>query len=106
MTVEVRAWIRSTGGASTRGMTPRSAYSSQALELRTAGSREIVQQLLTAGADPNIAAMGGATPLHAAADAGQLEIVLLLLKVQPNILSRDHSCLMLIPDAASTSLRP
>ncbi len=50
-------------------------------KLRAAGSKDIVQQLLAAGADPTIAAMGGATPLHAAAEAGQLETVLLLLQV-------------------------
>ena len=44
-----------------------------------------MQQLLAAGADPTVAADGGATPLHAAAEAGQLDTVLLLLEVLANI---------------------
>ena len=47
-----------------------------------------MEQLLAAGADPTAAADGGATPLHAAAEAGQLDTVLLLLKV----LSRVPPC--------------
>ena len=50
-----------------------------------AGSKDIVEQLLAAGADPTIAAAGGATPLHAAAEAGQLDIVLMLLQADMHL---------------------
>ena len=45
-----------------------------------AGSKDIVEALLAAGADAGAPALGGATPLHAAAEAGSLDIVLLLIK--------------------------
>ena len=53
-----------------------------------------MEQLLAAGADPTIAADGGATPLHAAAEAGQLDSVLLLLKV----LTQNPQCEQLADD--------
>ena len=46
-----------------------------------AGSKDIVEELIKAGASVTAAAVGGATPLHAAAEAGALDLVLLLLQV-------------------------
>ena len=42
-----------------------------------------MKALLDAGADVSLAAEGGVTPLHAAAELGGLELVNLLLKVLP-----------------------
>ena len=44
---------------------------------------ESVEALVEAGADVNIAAEGGVTALHAAAELGNLPLVQLLLKVLP-----------------------
>lgn len=46
------------------------------------GSQDVVQLLLAAGAEPNMPADGGATPLHAAAANGSLSTVLALLQVR------------------------
>lgn len=48
---------------------------------RHAGSQDVVELLLAAGADPTQAAAGGATALHAAAASGSLSAVLALLQV-------------------------
>ncbi len=44
---------------------------------------EAVRALVKANADVSIAAEGGVTALHAAAELGSLELVQLLLQVQP-----------------------
>ncbi len=44
---------------------------------------EAVKALVKANADVSIAAEGGVTALHAAAELGNLELVQLLLQVQP-----------------------
>ena len=46
-----------------------------------AGADDVVQLLLSAGADPSSPAAGGATPLHGAAGTGSLPLVLQLLQV-------------------------
>lgn len=48
-----------------------------------AGNMEAVKALVEAGADVSLAADGGVTPLHAAAELGGLDLVNLLLKVLP-----------------------
>lgn len=48
-----------------------------------AGNSEAVKALVDAGADVSLAAVGGVTPLHAAAERGGLDLVHLLLKVLP-----------------------
>lgn len=50
--------------------------------IHPAGSEDVVELLLAAKADPNTAALGGATALHAAAAGGTLTIVLALLQVR------------------------
>ncbi len=50
--------------------------------IHPAGSEDVVELLLAAKADPNTAALGGATALHAAAAGGNLTIVLALLQVR------------------------
>lgn len=49
---------------------------------------EIVKILLTKGADPNIAAINGSSPLHFAAQKGYLKIIELLIKKKANINER------------------
>lgn len=49
------------------------------------GNKEMVELLLTQGAEVNIPAPGGYTPLHAAAQNGQEDIILLLLKNNADI---------------------
>ncbi|MDR3688711.1 MAG: ankyrin repeat domain-containing protein [Fimbriimonas sp.] len=44
------------------------------------GDSKIIELLLCAGADPNVADDGGFTPLHLAADSGNLEIAELLVR--------------------------
>ena len=53
-----------------------------------AGNIECVQALVDAGADVSIAAEGGVTSLHAAAELGALLLVQLLLQVLPAVLKR------------------
>ena len=48
-----------------------------------AGNLEAIKALVEAGADVSLAADGGVTPLHAAAELGGLDLVNLLLKVLP-----------------------
>lgn len=48
-----------------------------------AGNVEAVKALVDAGADVSLAAEGGVTALHAAAELGSLDLVHLLLKVPP-----------------------
>lgn len=48
-----------------------------------AGNLEAVKALVEAGANVSLAADGGVTPLHAAAELGGLDLVKLLLKVSP-----------------------
>lgn len=47
------------------------------------GNLETVKALVAAGADVSLAADGGVTPLHAAAELGGIDLVKLLLKVLP-----------------------
>ena len=49
------------------------------------GDKEMVELLLAQGADVNLPAPGGYTPLHAAAQNGEEDIILLLLKNKADI---------------------
>ena len=53
------------------------------------GNLEAVKALVDAGADVSLAAEGGVTALHAAAELGSLDLVHLLLKVPPYT---PHAC--------------
>ena len=47
------------------------------------GSGRMLEELISSGADVNIAAHGGVTALHVAAESGHLGIVQTLLQVHP-----------------------
>ena len=58
---------------------------------RSCEGTEVVRALVTAGADPNLAKSGGRTPLHGAADAGRVDILLYLLEAGANIDAVDQA---------------
>lgn len=68
--------------AATDGSSSDSVSSLQRFDT-CAGNFEAVKALVDAGADVSLAAEGGVTALHAAAELGSLDLVHLLLKVPP-----------------------
>lgn len=55
-----------------------------------AGHKDVVRYLLESNADPNQKALCGATPLHFAAECGNVDIVKDLLKFGAEITRNDH----------------
>jgi ankyrin repeat protein len=68
----------------------RSSYGAPINLAAGLGSLEIVVDLLDAGADPHVAGFGGATPLHAAALSGQMDVAKVLLERGARVDARDN----------------
>ena len=62
-----------------------------------AGSEQLLDELIKKGADVKVAAAGGVTALHVAAEGGDVSIVRSLLKVLPLADPWDHMAAVIEP---------
>ncbi|MBA3954492.1 ankyrin repeat domain-containing protein [Candidatus Dependentiae bacterium] len=71
-------------------MTNQQDLDSQLLKAVQLGTREQIEQLLQAGANPNAVTYRGYTPLHWAANRGLTDMAQLLLDKGANVNATDH----------------